>query len=297
MRSNTKLWKFHCEENKYPGLWKRWFMSQCVAVGWPSQKGFHLNEKTKGDYGWTLARNRILEIKTGDYVVVSLQESRIARVGQIIEKRIDDYQWDPLVPPSEDDPFGEKGRRILVRWDLTIGPDNSDFVVQLPEGIRFNAAEVLPTVSEIRTIDFKDLCILMNDPANWVSLFEFPYEKALSDYIAAFPHQLEDKMSPHPDKKVREFIFDDKKRADVLLIDGHDQAVIVECKKGSPSVKDISQLKHYLKKYRRKYKKTVRGILVHGGARKLQDDVSQKAQKAKVELVQFNVKVDFSKSV
>jgi hypothetical protein len=296
MKSNVRLWKFHCEENKYPGLWQRWFRNQCVAVGWPSEKGYYLNRKTKGNPGWERARKQIQAMEIGDYVVVSLQGSRIGRVGKITDRHIADDEWDPLVPRSLDEPLGDKGRRILVRWDLTVGPNNQDWIVKLPDGNHFTPGEVRPTVSEIHSIKFKELCDLMKEPANWVSLFEFPYENALSDYIAAFPHQLEDGMITHPNKKVREFIFDDKKRADVLLMDRNQKTVIVECKKNSPTVENILQLSHYLKKYRRKYKERARGILVHGGARKLQDDFSRKALKAEVELVQFDVKVDFSKS-
>jgi hypothetical protein len=39
----TDLWKITCEEHLYPGLWQRWFRSQCVALGWPPQDGFHLD--------------------------------------------------------------------------------------------------------------------------------------------------------------------------------------------------------------------------------------------------------------
>jgi hypothetical protein len=58
----------------------------------------------------------------------------------------------------------------------------------------------------------------MNDPTNWVGLLShFKYEKALSDYIAAYPHHLEDGLVPYPNAKVREKVFTDRKRLDVLL--------------------------------------------------------------------------------
>jgi hypothetical protein len=36
------LWKFHCMEDTYPGMWPRWFLNQCVGVGWWSGWGFSL---------------------------------------------------------------------------------------------------------------------------------------------------------------------------------------------------------------------------------------------------------------
>ena len=73
----------------------------------------------------------------------------------------------------------------------------------------------------------------MNDPENWVGLLaHFKYERALADYIAAHPHHLEDGLVPHPDSKVREKVFSDHKRSDVLLLDWDDRPVIVECKQG-----------------------------------------------------------------
>ena len=137
----------------------------------------------------------------------------------------------------------------------------------------------------------------MNNPANWDSLSEFPYEKALSDYIGAYPHLLEDGLLPHPNKKVRERVFRDRSRLDVLLEDRDGVPVIVECKQRQPSVDNVRQLQHYLKQFQRSERQKVRGILVHGGAQKLRSDVRREAGKRPaVELVQFSVGVDFSRS-
>jgi len=126
----------------------------------------------------------------------------------------------------------------------------------------------------------------MNDPANWVGLSEFPYEKALSDYISAYPHLLEDGLLPHPNKKVRERVFQDRSRLDILLEDRDEIAVIVECKQRQPSVDNVRQLQRYLKRFLREERRSARGILVHGGARKLTEEIRLAARREpKVELV------------
>ena len=84
---------------------------------------------------------------------------------------------------------------------------------------------------------------------------------------------------------------------DVLLEDRDGIAVIVECKQRQPSVENVRQLQHYLKQFQRAERQKVRGILVHGGAQKLRSDVRRAAgMKPAIELVQFSVGVDFSRS-
>jgi hypothetical protein len=299
-----QLWKINCEEDKFPGLWQRWFKNQCVAVGWAGMWGYRLNSKSvkgklKYEHGWNVARHRLNEIKIGHYIVVSLSNHRIGRIGEVTGMAIGDKDWDPFVPPSKDSPDGEKGRRIFVRWDMTIGPDDRKLIVALPKDAQFRPGEFRPTIAEVKSHTIDTLTKVMNEPSNWVGLSQFSYEKALSDYIGSYPHLLEDGLLPHPNKKVREMEFDDDKRADVLLEDPKHIAVIVECKQGQPTVKDIDQLKHYLKQFQRKETQNVRGILVHGGAQKLTDEVRRVAARAKptIELVQFNIRVDFSRSV
>jgi hypothetical protein len=159
-------------------------------------------------------------MQPGDYVVVALKGNRIGRIGQITSKEIGDDQWAPMVPPGVGLPDGEMGRRVLVRWDLTVGPDNPDLVVQLPPGCRLTSGELRPTVSRIRSIELEELIGEMNKPSNWVSLLgNFSYEKALSDFIANYPSRLEDGLLPHPNSRIREKVFVDKTRLDVLLID------------------------------------------------------------------------------
>ncbi len=291
------LWKIACQEDKYPGMWQRWYKNQCVAVGWAAKQGYHLNGKTEGGRGWSVARNALKEMQIGEYVVVALRNHRIGRLGQITRKLIEDDVWNPLVNiPGR--LGGEMGRRIEVRWDLTVGPDNQDLVIQLPSSARFTHGELRPTVSRIRSRSLDDLKKEMNNPTNWVSLLgKFRYENALSDYIANYPHHLEDGLLPYPDAKIRERVFTDRTRLDVLLIDKRDNTVVVECKQNAPSCNDIIQLRHYMDLLKDETGKMPRGILVHGGPQKVSNDVVIEARKnPEVELVNYILEVRFRSS-
>jgi RecB family endonuclease NucS len=137
----------------------------------------------------------------------------------------------------------------------------------------------------------------MNDEANWESLFaRFDYEHALSGYIATYPHHLEDGLTVHPTLKVRELTFQDSTRSDVVLLDRNLQTVIVECKQGQPNVANINQLRRYLAHLKKEKGVTARGILVHGGSKKLHEDVVAAAQAVpKIEVVQHRLAVDFAR--
>jgi len=60
---------------------------------------------------------------------------------------------------------------------------------------------------------------------------------------------------------------------DVLLIDEHGTPVVVECKQDAPIVNHLKQLRAYMAQVQKDTGKLPRGILVHGGARKLRDEV------------------------
>jgi len=296
----VRLWKMNCEEHKYPGMWQRWYKHQCVAVGWWSGWGYRLVGRSSGKHeaGWRRARGALQAIAEGDYVAVALRGHKIGRLGQVTGKAIEDADWDPLVPPSRGLPKGEMGRRVFVRWDMTVGPDDREMVIRLPDGARFSSGELRPTVSEIRSISLARLTDAMNDPANWVGLLtHFDYERALSGYIAAYPHRLEDGLLPHPNERVRERVFTDGTRSDVLLLDRNEMPVVVECKQGQPTRSDVKQLRHYLRRLRKETGKNPRGILVHGGARKLRGDVKAAASTTpRIECVQYKLDVEFARS-
>lgn len=295
----TTLWKIACQEDVYPGMWQRWFKNQCVAVGWAAKWGFKLDGPSDGGRGWSVARNALKEMRTGDFVIVALRGNRIGRLGQITAKAIDDAQWTPLVPVGPGLPDGEMGRRIQVRWDLTVGPENYDLVIQLPSGKTFSNGELRPTVSRIQSVSLQKVRDEMNDPSNWVSLLgSFRYEKALSDFIANYPNRLEDGLLPHPNSKIRERVFKDKTRLDVLLIDREGRPVIVECKQHAPTPDDIRQLRRYMKLLYEETSTKPRGILVHGGAAKLSASVEEEArQRPAIEIVSYALDVIFRRSI
>lgn len=250
MVSKKTLWKVACQEDKYPGMWQRWFKNQCVAVGWPPGWGRKLDGSGENSKAWVAARNALEEMAMGDRVIASLRGHRIGRMGEIVGKQIADKDWDPLVPVGPKLPYGEMGRRILVRWQLTIGPDDRDLVIQMPSEHTLTIGELRPAVSRIRSHTIDQMRSIMDDPKNWVGLLgKFGYEKALSDYIATYPQHLEDGLLPHPNARIREMVFTDRKRMDVLLIDRERTPVIVECKQHSPYVWDIKQLRHYMKRF------------------------------------------------
>ena len=94
---------------------------------------------------------------------------------------------------------------------------------------------------------------------------------------------------------MRERVFGDLSRLDVILIDRNNVPVIVECKQGHPTLDHIKQLRHYMSALRQETGHGPRGILVHGGARKLAPEIAaEAAKKPIVELVRYNVDIEFS---
>jgi hypothetical protein len=293
-----KLWKVSCQEDKYPGMWQRSFREQCAGIGWSPEDGFHLAGPTTRSRGWSRAREAMKSMAVGDYLVVTLRGHRVGRLGEITGKAMGDLEWNPLVPKSKGIPRGEMGRRIQVRWDLMTGPDNRDLVVALPHTFQFTSGELRPTVAEIRSRTVDQLKATMNDPANWVGLLShFDYERALAGYVAAYPHRLEDGLLPHPNDKLRERVFRDRSRLDVLLTDREQVPVIVECKQGQPTLDHLRQIRNYMERLKDETDATPRGILIHGGARKLRADVAAEAKKRpQVEIVQYTLAVEFIRS-
>jgi hypothetical protein len=286
-------------ERQYPGMWHRWYRHQCVAVGWARKWGFHVaGPAGKKDPGWLRARATLAKVAPGDLVVVALAGHRVGRLGEVTALKIADVDWEPLVPRSKNEPDGEMGRRIEVRWDLACGPESREQVVHLPAQRRLTTGELRPTVCRVQSLSVEDLRVAMNDRANWVGLLpSFAYERSLSDFIAAYPHRLEDGLVPHPSDKLREKVFKDKTRLDVLLLDRSERPVIVECKQHAPSTDNLKQLRHYMKLLEAETDIRPRGILVHGGASRVPADVAAAATAPPaVELVRYHLDVDFSRS-
>jgi len=293
-------WKINCMEDKYPGLWHTWFREQIVAVGWPpDEHGLHASTDSRA---WGDARRHLIQIDPGDKVIVQLKHWRMGRIGTVLTKQIEDDQWNPTVPPQSGD-IGEMGRRVQVRWDLTTGPLTPSFVVELPPEARPNMRIWRPTLSPVPDRTFAAIERATKEENNWVSLIPgFASERALSEYITALPHLLEDGLVPYPSESARELVFPDQTRLDVLLLDRDGNIVIVECKQGAPSLAHVEQLRGYMNNAEKlrtglKTGKKIRGILVHGGARKLSPEVRTESRRApKIELVQFSVSVGFTAS-
>ena len=282
-------------ENEYPGLWQRWFKHQCVAVGNCAKWGYRLNGDSQ-NRGWAVTRNKLKQVQEGDRIFVQLRNHRVGRVGEVVSKEIEDYQWNPLVPPSRAEPDGEMGRRINVRWSLDIGPFDPEMIVKLPDSKRLSSGSARQTIAKIDRRAFESVVSAMKDDINWRHLLsKFRYESSLSDYIASYPHHVEDGLQPYPSEKVREKVFRDGSRSDVLLIDRNENPVVVECKQGTPTVANIQQLRGYMKHLRALTRKESRGILVHGGARKLTKEVRRHVNhKPRIEVLQYVMSVAFT---
>jgi hypothetical protein len=288
-------------ENEYPGLWHTWFREQIVAVGWPPDDyGLHTPTNERA---WSDARRYLIQINPGDKVIVQLRNWRVGRIGTVLSKQIEDNEWNPSVPPQGGD-SGEMGRRVQVRWDLTTGSLTPSFVVELPPEVHPNPRIWRPTLSLVPDSTFTAMEIAIKEETNWVSLIPgFASERALSEYISASPHLLEDGLRPYPSESARELVFADQTRLDVLLLDRDGNIVIVECKQGAPTLQHVEQLRGYMRNAEKlrtglKIGRNIRGILVHGGARKLSAGVRKESRHVpQIELVQFSVAVGFTPSL
>ena len=111
-----------------------------------------------------------------------------------------------------------------------MGPVEHDLAVHLPEGQTFTQGELRPIIIQIKSIAVNVLINIMKDSSSWVSLLgKFGYERDLSDYLASYPNHLENGFLPYPDAKIREHLFKDGTRLDVLLVDAENIPVVVEC--------------------------------------------------------------------
>jgi hypothetical protein len=293
--SERRYWKICCEEKEVAGLWQRWFKNQCVAIGWRIKPGFTLDGPTRS-MGWARARNVLKQIKPGHMILVQLKDNRVGRVGEVVRTEFD--KWNPLVPASKKHSHGRFGTRVAVRWDLNIGPTDVGTVIGLPKGSQLPPNVARPTICAVDSKLYETVVGAMKDERNWLRLQgRFQYEKALSDFIANFPHNLEDDLLPYPDVKVREKVLSNKSRSDVLLIDGEDAPVVVECKQGTPTSRDIKQLSGYMKRFKKLTGKKTRGILVHGGAGTLKNEVWLELKRYPgIKLVRYSLRVDFASS-
>jgi hypothetical protein len=239
-------------------------------------------------------------MQIGDQVVVQLANHRVGRIGEIVEKRIRDDQWNPTVSEKQVPKYGEHGRRVLLRWDLSLGPKNPEEIVTLPEEAQIPLTYAIKAIAELPTSQFKAIVRAMRARSNWVSMFSyFKKERALSDYVAEFPHSVVDGLEPFPEAgKITEKVLVDGTRMDVLLIDETGNPVVVECKRDGVTVGSIDQLARYIHHVKKLTgKRDVRGVLVHGGARTLGRRVRAKlAGKRHIRVFQYSLRLDFNES-
>jgi len=241
-------------------------------------------------------RNVLPEIQSGDLVIAQLPGSRVGRIGEVIRMEVEDKYWKPLVPKSKHDPYGEMGRRILVRWDLAHGPLDHNLIIELPHDARFTSGLRRSPISELSKRQFNKIAKAAKDKKNWgpYAPHVFSEEKSISDFLAANPQSLEDGLKPYPSMRVREHVFGGRSRADVLLIDLKGRPVIVECKQGAPRPENLRQLRKYMRIAGRVIGKKPRGILVHGGSVRLAPDVlKEKRLQPKVDFVRYKIYVNF----
>jgi len=293
----TSIWKVFCMENSWPGLWKRCYQEQVVPIGFPPPY-FTLKKSTKR-WGWGRVRGPLLRVKVGDTIILSLPDHRVGRIGLVTGLKIKDEQWRPLIPKSRQHEYGEMGRLIEVRWDMANGPLSHDLVVKLPPEARFHSGRLRAAISLVPSELFLAIQRAMKDSQNWspASGHLFKQEQAISDFIAQHPHMLEDGMTPYPSKQVRERVFHDRSRSDVLLIDKNGKTVVVECKQGTPTIDAIKQLRGYLRNALQEGqigRSQLRGVLVYGGRGRVSREVLRACAKSpKVELVSYNLNVTF----
>jgi hypothetical protein len=105
-------------------------------------------------------------------------------------------------------------------------------------------------------------------------------------------------MIAHPSVDVRELTFGDRSRADVVLQDRTGRLVVAECKQNAPSINDLEQVDRYRTRLLAEYAElgAARALLVHGGANRVLPEVARNAKALKIELIYFELQVNFSVS-
>lgn len=305
--SEPAFWRVHCHIGHHPGQWQRWYREQCCAIGWPPAEwrgianpdGYTIAD-TEGDRDFATSVNNCLRMMPGDWIAATLPNGRVGRLGRVFRVAIEDHEWNPIVLPSKRLPLGENGRRIEVRWDLTVGPQDPSQVVLLPKESQFIGGQIRGTVRQLPLNRVSALKATMNDSRHWVSLASaFNLETALSAYIALHPHRLEDGLTSHSSFGSTEAGVADGGRIDVLLEDRDGRTVVVECKQGAATVDACKQALRYRRQIEPlvSVPNEVRAIVVHGGTRRVAPEVVKFAEVNKVELVYFELAVSFANSI
>ena len=76
------LWKIHCKEDAYPGMWRRWFRNQCVAVGFIMDRNLPVEETGAGQLA-----DEIMEAPPNQgYLTISNALQWRLRYGRVIQE-------------------------------------------------------------------------------------------------------------------------------------------------------------------------------------------------------------------
>lgn len=299
-RPDHSFWRVHCHIGHHPGQWQYWYREQVCSVGYPPAAGYSFHGSAL-DKSWSGVRNALKLMREGDWIVASLPQHRVGRLGRVFRLEVEDQDWNPIVPARNGLPHGGNGRRILVRWELGTGPTDPSTVVTLPESARFPSGLVRATIRSLPMALLEPIREVMKDERNWGPIIgAFAMEAALSDYIALHPEQLEPGLISHAGLNVRELVMPDRGRIDTLLQDREGTPVIVECKQHAPSKADVEQVLRYRKLFVGKRdwcpNGKVRSILVHGGASRVPAEIAEYARSQDVELVYHQLRVNFTTS-
>jgi hypothetical protein len=303
MATPVAFWRIHCHIGHHPGQWQRWYRDQCCAIGWPPRRwggevnrdGYLANDPGEPDFATSIGHCR--SMRPGDWIMATLTGNRVGRLGRVFEVRVEDEDWQPIVAPNKLRPFGENGRRVLVRWDLSVGPRDPSQIVLLPLKSRLVGGQIRGTVRKLPIERLDVIRAAMDDPSNWVSLASsFNVETALSSYIALHPHRLEEGLVSHSAFGANEQSMPDGGRVDVLLEDELGRTVVVECKQGGATISACEQVIRYRRQIERLVPagQKVRALVVHGGSKRASDEVLAFAKSKGVELVFFELAVNFS---
>lgn len=293
-------WRVFCDEKEWPGLWRFWLETECVAVGWPPPDfKYRFDDSGKGDRSWSTVRNYLRTIEPGDQIVAHLEGSRVGRIGEVVRKCVSDDEWDPLVPRSGVFPEGEQGRRIFVRWNSECGPKIPWWVSKLPPGKRFPAGPTRAALSRIDAATFKEMQAEASNPLNNVALpsHESPAKEYIAALLGADPTLIGEGLRRWPSTKVAERVLGKGSRANILLMEKNGAPVVVECIDRIPEADDVRRVHRCLELARKETSIKARGILVHDGVAQLRPETVRELKKGPaVELASCSMSIDFRHS-
>lgn len=298
-----KLWKFTCPEAEFPGIWHHWFELACVCVDYPPQLKFRLKDSTTGREGWKRTTVILKTLEPEDYVVVMLDSHCVSRLGVVTEKKVNDEEWNPIIPMSKINPHGRLGRRIQVNWIEKSGPTNRYMAVSLPNGTHLTRSEIKLSPVLVRSRSLSDILSALNNRANWVSLHRhLEYDQAVLRSIRDDPQRLEFGLSPYPTMRFQKLQFASQSETAAVFVDKKATPVLVVCVQGVPSTTSLKKIRRKMSLLKSHLGVMPRGILVYGGARlygeeykPVQSLIEQSLDPPRVEIIHYTFDVGFER--